>query len=186
VYLAAHNLLKVHNLFLDIAQIETGRFQRKQTLFHPRECIEWIVNATASSLRGWEKEVTMWIDPNTLPLIGDEGSTKQILVALVENAIIYSEKDTAITLAAEPYNNQGQGVLFTITYVCRQPNHKDRLTQALDEADNWSLRTELELALSKRICDLMGGRIWVEETKQSNEIQVKMMVPALVTKEDEG
>ena len=96
--------------------------------------------------------------------LGDERRLTQVLLNLVGNAIKFTEHgEVAIKASA---TNGSFEVAVRDTGPGTAASDQAKLFQEFQQADNSITRkkggTGLELAISKRIIEMHGGRIWVE------------------------
>jgi CheY-like chemotaxis protein len=112
------------------------------------------------------------IDPK-LPrwIRGDVTRLRQILVNLVGNAVKFTASgDVTVTVTPEPGGPDVPSLLFAVRDTgCGIPaDRMDRLFQAFSQVDASTTRryggTGLGLVISRKLAEMMGGRIWVEST----------------------
>ncbi|NER05361.1 MAG: response regulator [Okeania sp. SIO3C4] len=114
-------------------------------------------------------------------ILGDEIRVRQILVNLLSNAIKFTQKgEVLVNVSANKIidslkNNDGQNIdnnLYEITIFVKDsgigiPQDKmHKLFQPFSQVDSSTTReyggTGLGLVISKRLCEMMGGKMWVE------------------------
>jgi PAS domain S-box-containing protein len=172
---AGDNLLNIINDILDISKVEAGHLDLETVDFDLKEIVENTCDVLA--LRAHEKglEVACHIAPE-LPtyLIGDHGRLRQILINLVGNAVKFTEKgEVVVEVKSQNSDPQERGsgdveLLFSVadTGIGVPPEKADAIFDSFTQADTSTTRehggTGLGLTISKRLVELMGGRIWVE------------------------
>jgi two-component system sensor histidine kinase/response regulator len=170
VKLSADSLLSVINAILDFSKIEAEKVELENLDFELRECMEATLKTLA--LQADEKGLELLCDvdlevPETVT--GDPGRLRQILVNLVGNAIKFTyEGEVALKVQLE----QRQGNRVTLHFVISDtgigiPKEKaETIFEAFAQADSSITRdhggTGLGLTISKRLIELMGGRIWID------------------------
>ena len=174
---SADALLTVINDILDFSKIEAGMLDLNLAEFQPRESIEETVKTLALSAHQKGLELVCDIHSSTPDYVrGDEMRIRQILVNLVGNAVKFTERgEVVISVDARPRGDGGNGkapsgveLNFSIrdTGIGISPEKQGTIFQAFTQADSSSTRrhggTGLGLTISKRLVELMGGRIWVE------------------------
>ncbi|RVC74310.1 response regulator, partial [Mesorhizobium sp. M4A.F.Ca.ET.022.05.2.1] len=113
------------------------------------------------------------VDPTLPPrLIGDQDRLRQVLLNLLNNGVKFTATGS-VTLAVDRIGDSGAGPVglrFAVrdTGIGISSEQRDRLFQRFSQVDG-SIRREfggsgLGLAISKRLVELMGGRIGVEST----------------------
>ena len=163
-------LLTIINDILDFSKIESGRFDVEDQPFDLVKCVEDSVDLL--SVRAAEKklELTVGIDP-TLPrwIRGDVTRLRQILVNLVGNAVKFtSSGEVALSVKRFSDGAENSSLHFAVrdTGCGIAGDHLDRLFRPFSQVDASTTRryggTGLGLVISKRLTEIMGGRIWVE------------------------
>ena len=170
VKLSADSLLNVINDILDFSKIEAGKVDLEDIDFDLRECIEGTLKALA--LRADEKGLELLFEaPHELPecVVGDPGRLRQILLNLVGNALKFtSQGEVSLTVRTDLIEDKGAILRFTVsdTGVGIAPAKLETIFDSFSQADTSTTReyggTGLGLTISKRMIEMMGGRIWVE------------------------
>ncbi|WP_343845876.1 ATP-binding protein [Bowmanella denitrificans] len=169
---AGEILLRLVDDILDFSRIEAGKLSIECVALTPRELLKstlnmHIVQANAKGLALVEDIAA------DMPrqLLGDPWRIKQILNNLVGNAIKFTEQGTVtVRLCANPAPDQPDLLMLegavSDTGIGLSQDQQDALFQSFSQADDSITRrfggTGLGLAICKQLCDLMGGRIWVE------------------------
>ncbi|MFZ5878853.1 MAG: response regulator [Chloroflexota bacterium] len=164
-------LLSIINNILDFSKIEAGRVDLEQQPFELRACVESAASLLANLADEKGLELSCLIEPGVpAAIVGDENRLRQILLNLLGNGLKFTERggvSLIVTSAPTPIDGQVElHFLIRDTGIGILPAHMDRLFQSFSQADNSTTRkyggTGLGLVISKRICELMGGRMWVE------------------------
>ena len=163
-------LLTIINDILDFSKIESGRLELEQMEFGLRECVEGTLDLLAT--RAAEKHVDLLYEiadgtPGTIR--GDPTRLRQILVNLVGNALKFTAKGEVL-LSVQPLATEGDKLemLFSVrdTGIGIPPEAQARLFQSFTQVDATTTRrfggTGLGLVISRRLAEMMGGRMWVE------------------------
>ncbi|MCW3100475.1 MAG: response regulator [Chthonomonadaceae bacterium] len=163
-------LLTIINDILDYSKIEAGQLELEQQPFDVRDVVE--ASLDLISTRAAEKglELAYVLQPDTPDAVrGDVTRLRQILVNLLSNAVKFTEQgEVVLTLHSEPLTAERYELHFTIrdTGIGIPADRMDRLFRSFSQVDSSTTRryggTGLGLVICKRLCDLMGGRIWVE------------------------
>jgi PAS domain S-box-containing protein len=159
-------LLALINDLLDFSRIERENVEIEDQPFDLRAIVEESLDQVASEASKKNLDLAYSIDkdmPETI--IGDPARLRQILVNLLSNAVKYTDKGEAV-LSVSP---KGQGeILFEIrdTGIGIPDDKVNILFQPFSRVDeSFSSRYEgagLGLAISKKLVEMMGGRIWVQ------------------------
>ena len=170
VKLSADSLLSVINDILDFSKIEAGKVDLEEIRYDLRECLESTLKTLA--LRADEKGLELLCDINpAIPdtLLGDPGRVRQITTNLIGNAIKFTaEGEVSLHVAAQPAANGGEELHFTVadTGIGIAAEKLETIFESFSQADTSTTReyggTGLGLTISKRLIELMGGRIWIE------------------------
>jgi signal transduction histidine kinase len=170
VKLSADSLLNVINDILDFSKIEAGKMELEETDFDLRNCVEGALKTLA--LRAHEKglellcEVTQGV-PQTVQ--GDGGRIRQVLLNLLGNAIKFTAKgEVGLKIQVDAIEEQACILHFVVsdTGVGIAVDKLDLIFDSFSQADASTTRefggTGLGLTISRRLVEMMGGRIWVE------------------------
>jgi signal transduction histidine kinase/CheY-like chemotaxis protein/HPt (histidine-containing phosphotransfer) domain-containing protein/HAMP domain-containing protein len=170
VHNAGTSLLAVINDILDFSKIEAGRLDVESTDFKLDEVISSVTTLTAQKAHDKGLEFLAHVAPG-IPehLLGDPLRLGQILTNLVNNAVKFTERGE-IRLDIELMERTGEKVQLKCsvrdTGIGMTPEQSARLFQPFTQADMSTTRrhggTGLGLTISRRLVELMGGRIWLE------------------------
>ncbi len=162
-------LLTIINDILDFSKIDAGRIELENQPFDLRECIESALDLVAPTAMEKGLEVAYLIDDQTPNAIfGDVTRLRQILTNLLSNAVKFTEQgEVVVHVASEPDTTE-HTLHFSVrdTGIGILPGRMDRLFQSFSQVDASTTRryggTGLGLAIRKRLCELMGGAMWVK------------------------
>ncbi|HEY5551176.1 MAG TPA: PAS domain S-box protein [Opitutaceae bacterium] len=164
------SLLTIINDILDFSKIESGRLVLEQMEFGLHECVEGTLDLLAT--RAAEKRIDLLyeIAPGTpASLRSDPTRLRQILVNLVGNAVKFtSEGEVLLSVKSVPTMGNGVEMLFSVrdSGIGIPLEAQERLFQSFTQVDASTTRrfggTGLGLVISRRLAELMGGRMWVE------------------------
>ena len=170
IHNAGTSLLAVINDVLDFSKIEAGRLDIESTDFRLDDVISSVTTLTAQKAHDKGLEFLAHVSagiPETLH--GDPLRLGQILTNLVNNAVKFTERGE-IRMNIEQLERTGDKVQlkFSVsdTGIGMTPEQSARLFQPFTQADMSTTRkhggTGLGLTISRRLVELMGGRIWLE------------------------
>ena len=163
-------LLTIINDILDFSKIESGKLEMERMEFSLRECVEGALDLLAP--RAAEKRIDLLYEiADGVPtnLTGDPSRLRQVLVNLLGNALKFTAQGEVL-LAVRPAALEGETaeLVFSVkdTGIGIPPEGLSRLFRSFSQVDASTTRrfggTGLGLVISKRLAELMGGRMWVE------------------------
>ena len=170
VKVSADALLAVINDILDFSKIEAGKVDLEELDFVFTDCIEGALKTLA--LRADEKglELLCEVSPQLPEMVcGDPGRLRQVLINLVGNALKFtSEGEVSLKVQLDVIEDQGESIHFTVTDtgvgIAKEKLHS--IFESFSQADTSTTRefggTGLGLTISRRLVEMMGGRVWVE------------------------
>ena len=167
---AGDNLLHLIDDILDLSKVETSQIELERTDFSLKDLLEKVTEMVA--VRADEKglalvcEIAPKVGTN---LIGDPTRLRQVLLNLLGNAIKFTESgEVALRVTPDPDPATPAALRFTISDTgIGIPGEKlgavfERFTQADSSTTRQYGGSGLGLTISKRLVELMGGRISVE------------------------
>jgi two-component system, sensor histidine kinase and response regulator len=170
VRLSAYSLLSVINDILDFSKMEAGKLELESMEFDLGDCIESALKTLA--LRAHEKGLELLYEsmPGVPTMVmGDPGRLRQILLNLVGNALKFTaEGEVGVKVKVDVIEDQASILHFIVsdTGVGIAPEKLEMIFYSFSQADTSTTRqyggTGLGLTISKRLVEMMGGRIWVE------------------------
>jgi PAS domain S-box-containing protein len=161
------SLLTIINDILDFSKIEAGKMTLEEQPFDLRECIE--ASLDLIKVRASEKnlELAYQIEEAVPPaILGDVTRLRQILINLLGNSVKFTEQGEVVLTVNK--GEQEGSLAFSVrdTGIGIPPDRIGQLFRPFTQADASTSRryggTGLGLALSSRIVELMGGRMWAE------------------------
>jgi PAS domain S-box-containing protein len=164
------NLLNLINDILDLSKVEASQLELEQTGFSLNDHLEKVIEMVEP--RALEKGLTLTceIAPDVhTELVGDPTRLRQVLLNLLSNAIKFTNAGE-VTLRVAPDGDLSipTAVRFSVrdTGIGISPEQQGQVFERFTQADSSTTRrfggTGLGLTISKRLVELMGGRIWVE------------------------
>jgi len=167
---AGDNLLHLINDILDLSKVEASQLELERTRFLLDDLLEKVTEMVA--VRAQEKGLALVceIAPDVpRNLIGDPTRLRQVLLNLLGNALKFTERgQVALRVTSDPEPSPSGVLRFTISDTgIGIPDEKlgavfERFTQADSSTTRRYGGTGLGLTISKRLVELMGGRISVE------------------------
>ena len=174
IFNETQRLSEMTTAFLDIARLESGRYQFRVEEVELVTLLKEAVNTMQSRLE--ERQIQVDLDlPESLPKVqGDYDKLKQVLLNLISNAIKYNRPSGRIHISAQ---DEGKivNVLIRDTGHGILPEHRRELFQKfyrVPGSDQHATGTGLGLSICKKIVEAHGGQI---------ELDSEVSVGTLVT-----
>ena len=163
-------LLTIINDILDYSKIEAGQLELEQQPFDLRDVLEASLDLVATRAAEKGLELAYVVQPDTPEAVrGDVTRLRQILVNLLSNAVKFTgQGEVIVTLDSRPLTAEQSELHFAVrdTGIGIPKDRMDRLFHSFSQVDSSTTRryggTGLGLVICKRLCEIMGGRIWVE------------------------
>ena len=170
---SADSLLHLINDILDFSKIEAGKFELEKTQFEIRDLFSDTLKSLAVRANKKHLELSARV-ASEVPriIVGDPTRLRQLIVNLVGNAIKFTEQGN-IVVDAKLENQSSDAVHLHIcvsdTGIGIPPEKHELIFESFAQADGSTTRrfggTGLGLTISRRIVELMGGRIWLESAE---------------------
>jgi two-component system, sensor histidine kinase and response regulator len=167
---SGESLLALLNDILDYSKIEAGRLEFESVVFGLREGLGSAMKSLAFRAHSRGLELACHIAPDTPDaLIGDSDRLRQVVVNLVGNAIKFTERGEVVLDVRLESQSSGEAELHFVvrdTGVGIPPDKLGLIFEPFSQADTSTTRkfggSGLGLAISKRLVEMMGGRLWAE------------------------
>jgi two-component system sensor histidine kinase/response regulator len=167
---SAKSLLRILNDILDISKIEAGKMEIEHITFELEEVMGNVATIVGNRAHEKKLEFLMQTAPDVPPLlVGDPLRLSQVLINLAGNAVKFTQHGEVTVRVVRARETKDEIVLrFTVidTGIGMSQQEIDKLFQPFTQADSSTTRkfggTGLGLTISKRLVEMMGGRIWVE------------------------
>ena len=167
---AANHLLNIINDILDYSKIEAGKMELEKTAFDIEEILNDVFDLGASL--AYKKNLELIISHSPLiphPLHGDPVKLKQIIVNLVSNAVKFTQEgEIVVNIDIKKQTKNKTTLLVSVkdTGIGLSAEQQKILFQSFVQADGSITRrfggTGIGLTISKRLVELMNGKIWIE------------------------
>jgi signal transduction histidine kinase/CheY-like chemotaxis protein/HPt (histidine-containing phosphotransfer) domain-containing protein len=183
------HLLTIINDILDFSKIESGKLELEQAPLDVAACVEEAIQLVASTAAEKSLELTYLVESTVPPtLVGDIGRLRQILVNLLSNAVKFTPAgEIVVTVSAVPLHGSRHEMHFTVrdSGIGIPADLFARLFKSFSQVDASTTRryggTGLGLAICRRLCELMGGRIWAEsEVGQGSTFHFTVVAEAIL------
>jgi polar amino acid transport system substrate-binding protein len=169
-YKAAESLLGIINDILDFSKIEAGKLDLECIEFNLHEVFDDLSNIVG--LKTYEKGLELLFDIDIevpLMLKGDPLRLNQILINIAGNATKFTEQGEIVIFVNVVETNENQITLqFEVkdSGIGMNEEQQSKLFTSFSQADSSTTRkyggTGLGLTISKKLVELMSGKIWLE------------------------
>ena len=161
---SGNHLLSLINDVLDLSKVEAGQVELKVAAFSLREALER--GAVTLGGRAAKNGVGLSVElaPDVDIVDGDERRIRQVVFNLLSNAVKFTPPGGHVTVAAARVNGEVQVAVADTGPGIAAEDH-ERIFEEFQQTDvgvGQREGTGLGLALSRRLVELHGGRIWVE------------------------
>jgi signal transduction histidine kinase len=161
---SGQHLLNLINDILDLAKVEAGRMELQPSTFQLPELLENAASMVRERATRHSISLIVATDDSVGGMEGDERKVKQILFNLLSNAVKFTPAGGAVGVSAAQANGEVR-VYVTDTGPGIAPEDYERIFEEFRQTEAGIEQREgtgLGLALSKRLVELHGGRIWVD------------------------
>ena len=170
---SARGLLRILNDILDFSKIESGKMDIHPEAFYLKKTIEAALSPFMMLTQSKGLILKLKLSKN-LPacFMGDSDRLTQVIQNLVSNSIKFTEKGSII-ISIKPTKT---GLCFSITDtgIGIPQDRQNAIFESFTQADGGTTRkyggTGLGTTISKKIVELMGGRIWLESEEGKGSI----------------
>jgi signal transduction histidine kinase/ActR/RegA family two-component response regulator len=161
---SGRHLLELLNEILDLSKVEAGRMELEYSTFPLRR----LLDNTASMLRERATahgiELRVEVGPGVDQVYADELRLKQVVLNLMTNAVKFTGDGGSVVVRAA---RSGAEVHIAVIDTGRgvPPEDRERIFESFQQGGRGPSQEEgtgLGLTLSRRIVELLGGRMWLE------------------------
>ena len=172
------NLLNLINDILDLSKVEASQLELERTGFSLNDVLEKVTEMVEVGAREKGLALVCETAPNMpTDLVGDPARLQQVLLNLLSNAIKFTESgEVSLRVTPDGDSSVPTALRFTVSDTgIGIPGEKlSRVFERFMQADSSTTRrfggSGLGLTISKRLVELMGGRIWVESTVEKGSV----------------
>ena len=161
---SGNHLLSLINDMLDLSKIEAGQFTLEVAPFSLREALERGVSMVNEHATRIGVGLTLEADARAEVIEADERRIRQVVFNLLSNAVKFTPEGGNVIVSSARVNGEVQ-VSVSDTGPGIAADDQERIFEDFQQTDLGARQLEgtgLGLALSKRLIELHGGRIWVE------------------------
>ncbi len=166
---SANHLLTIINDILDFSRIEAGKLDIERLEFDLATLFEDALEPFSVIAANKKLELIGDLAPGLHPtLIGDPARLRQVLTNLIGNAIKFTHQgEIQVSVREESHDNQQISLHFAVrdTGIGIPLDRQEGVFESFNQADTSVTRkyggSGLGLTISRRLVELMGGRMWL-------------------------
>ena len=186
IHSSGAHLLSLINDLLDVAKIEAGRMEVQPEILDPMPTLETTLKLIGAKARERRQELVISVSSDAPDLFADERALKQILINLVSNAVKFTPEGGRITVTGSRARGDAFQIMVEDTGPGIPREKLDHIFDPFSQVDNRYDRqgggTGLGLALVRGLCELHGGRAWLESEPGSGCRAYTLFPPAPVAR----
>jgi len=168
---ASKHMLRIVNDVLDMSKIEANKLELLKLEFSFGKMLQKVTSVISFKVDEKKQKLIVNVDKNIpVLLVGDDQRLVQVIMNLIGNAVKFTPEKGEIRLNAAILGKTDGICELRIevadTGIGIAPDQHKRLFDPFEQAETGTSRkfggTGLGLVISKRIVELMGGKIWIE------------------------
>lgn len=177
---AGRHLLSLINDILDITRVEAGKLEWEYGPIDVAQVFGSAVNLLREKAVQNQLKLSLEVEPGFDRFTGDERKIKQILYNLINNAIKFTPAGGQVGVQVA---RDGENMLITVwdTGIGIPKDKRQAVFEPFYQVDNYLTRSQpgsgLGLALVKKMVELAGGRVWIEDEEGKSTV-FKVLLPA--------
>ena len=165
IHESGKHLLQMINDILDLSKVEAGKMELQLEEFSLDMAIYDVQSIIRDMANKKQLNLQIVVEEDLPDIYADLVKFKQIMYNLLSNAVKFTPEGGSITIDAN-FNGDEFLVAVTDTGIGIEPKEQEAIFDEFKQLDSSRSRqfegTGLGLALTKRLVELHGGRIWVE------------------------
>jgi len=167
VQAAGRHLLELINTVLDLSKIEAGKMELDVQDVDLRALVRDVIAVIRPLAEKTETRLELAGDDTIGTMRTDATKLRQSIYNLLSNACKFTDHGTVSVILAREIDERGEWATFAVrdTGIGMTPEQMSRLFEQFTQAETSTARryggTGLGLALSRRLCRMMGGDIAV-------------------------
>jgi signal transduction histidine kinase len=161
---SGNHLLSLINDVLDLSKVEAGQLELEVAPFSLQEALERGVVMVRERAADDGVDLAVALNPDVDVVEGDERRIRQVIFNLLSNAVKFTPAGGAVDVTTDRVDGEVR-VSVADTGPGLAPDEHERIFAEFQQTDagiEQGEGTGLGLALSKRLVELHGGRIWVD------------------------
>jgi signal transduction histidine kinase/DNA-binding response OmpR family regulator len=161
---SGRHLLELLNEILDLSKVEAGRMDLQRSTFPVQETLEYGLSMVRERAVRHDISLSLDVAPEVDSIEADELRFKQVMLNLLSNAVKFTPDGGEVVVRARV---DGPELVVTVsdTGIGIAPDDRERIFESFQQGGRGVQQQEgtgLGLTLSKRILELLGGRMWLK------------------------
>jgi signal transduction histidine kinase len=164
IHNSGKHLLELLNEILDLSKVEAGQMELEFTSLDVPAALEYAVSMLRERATAHSIELRVELGGRIGAVEADELRFKQVVLNLVSNAVKFTPDGGSVVIRAEEVDNYLR-VTVQDTGVGIPGEDRERIFESFQQGGRGAAREEgtgLGLTLSRRLVELLGGRMWLE------------------------
>jgi signal transduction histidine kinase/CheY-like chemotaxis protein len=164
IHSSGKHLLELLNEILDLSKVEAGQMELEFTEVDVRAVLEYAASMLRERAAAHSVELRVEVGSEVGLAEVDELRFKQVVLNLVSNAVKFTPDGGSVVVRAREVGIELQ-VSVEDTGVGIPETDRERIFESFQQGGRGASREEgtgLGLTLSRRIVELLGGRMWLE------------------------
>jgi len=162
---SGEHLLSLINDILDLSKVEAGTLEVESVPINLKEVLQWALFMQRERAKRHNISLNLDMDEGIGIVKTDPTRLKQVLFNLLSNAVKFTPDGGSVMVKAEKLNGEIQ-ISVSDTGIGIPREKIEEIFKPFVQLDSSLSRqyegTGLGLALTRRLVELLGGRIWVE------------------------
>jgi CheY-like chemotaxis protein/anti-sigma regulatory factor (Ser/Thr protein kinase) len=158
------HLLELLNEILDLSKVEAGKMELEYSSFELRSLLMDAASMLRERAAAQSVDLRVEVHDGIGMVESDELRLKQVVLNLMTNAVKFTPDGGSVVVRATP-GPSGIEITVTDTGIGVAEADRKRIFESFQQGGRGSSREEgtgLGLTLSRRIVELLGGRMWLE------------------------
>jgi signal transduction histidine kinase/ActR/RegA family two-component response regulator len=164
IHSSGRHLLELLNEILDLSKVEAGQMELEYSVIDVATALEYATSMLRERALGHSISLRVEVADGVDSVEVDQLRFKQVVLNLVSNAVKFTPDGGSVTVSATQVADELR-VTVADTGVGIPETDRDRIFESFQQGGRGASREEgtgLGLTLSRRIVELLGGRMWLE------------------------
>lgn len=159
------HLLELLNEILDLSKVEAGQMDLGYTTFELAPMLDHAASMLRERAGLKAIDIVVEADDGVGRVEADELRLKQVVINLLTNAVKFTGDGGSVVMRATRSSSEVVTITVVDTGIGVPPEDRERIFESFQQGGRGASREEgtgLGLTLSRRLVELLGGRMWLE------------------------